>query len=183
MRMWSNGYSLRHLSCGPANTPSCHSYGKPPGPRQAVAIRRCASAGLEPSSRAGAPARADASGGQKSNSGQRPVGSLDRSARGSSAPSRARSHRRPGRIAGAHASAPARRRSARGSRGTGVPGPPPPSVVRRRPGAHARAAWCRARSSWRAHFSAARSSAQPSDSRPAAPSACDTPRASCRTGS
>jgi hypothetical protein len=46
-----------------------------------------------------------------------------------------------------------------------------------------RPAWCQARSSWRARCAAGRSLAQPSDSRRAAPTACDTPPASCRNGS
>ena len=60
--------------------------------------------------------------------------------------------------------------------------PPRLDVMQRRAGAGA-AAWCRARSSWRARCAAGRSSAPPSDSRRAAPSACDTPPASCRNGS
>ena len=56
-------------------------------------------------------------------------------------------------------------------------------ALRPRRAAAAGAAWCRARSSWPARSAAGRSSAPPSGSLRARPSACGTPRATCRSGS
>jgi hypothetical protein len=87
-----------------------------------------------------------------------------------------------------HASAPphpARRRVAAPHR-TLEPtfaGLPHAIALTQRPAWSGRHAWCRDRSSWQARSAAARSSAPPSGSRRAAPTACDTPRASCHTAS